>query len=226
MRRSGGLVTCKVSGVDSFGNLREDNGNHKLVYTEDNIVETCLDADNNAKFLRYVDSDGDGKKDSTTTPDCNTQGVDLREMTGVWEAGKKLALRDISAKPRNLFTWVDLNNNGRVDSGEQMPFDTSGTTPATLAPYLRASGRGSAFTSANIISFMQGNQIDKMRNRKKLVDGMEHIWRLGDIINSTPTIVGSPRERFDILYGDQGIGDLPSDGRAEDSQHTSAPTME
>ena len=190
--------------VDTFGNLREDNGNHKLVYTEDNIVETCLDADNNAKFLRYVDSDGDGKKDATTALDCNTYGVDLRQMTGVWEAGKKLALRDLSAKPRNLFTWVDLNNNGRVDSGEQMPFDTSGTTPATLAPYLRASASGSAFTATNIISFLHGNHVSGMRNRTKKVDGTDHIWRLGDIINSTPTIVGTPRERFDILYGDQG----------------------
>jgi type IV pilus assembly protein PilY1 len=189
--------------VDSFGNLREDNGNHKLVYTEDNIVETCLDADNNAKFLRYVDSDGDGKKDSTTSLDCNTYGIDLRQMNGVWEAGRKLALRDISAKPRNLFTWVDLDNNGRVDSGEQIPFNTSGTTPATLAPYLRASATGT-FTSTNIINFFLGNQVSNMRNRQKTVDGSLHVWRLGDVINSTPTIVGAPRERFDILYGDQG----------------------
>ena len=31
-----------------------------------------------------------------------------------------------------------------------------------------------------------------------------HVWRLGDIVNSTPTVVGSPKERFDILYGDTG----------------------
>ncbi|HEY5627702.1 MAG TPA: hypothetical protein VIR79_07130, partial [Nitrospira sp.] len=189
--------------VDSYGNLREDNGNHKLVYTEDNIVETCLDSDNNAKFLRYADSNGDGQKDSATPLDCSTAGVDLRQMNGVWEAGKQLALRDISAKPRNLFTWVDLNNNGRVDSGEQMPFNTAGSTPATLAPYLRATSSGT-FTSANIINFIHGNQITGMRNRMKTVGGSLHVWRLGDVINSTPTIVGAPRERFDILYGDQG----------------------
>ncbi|HEU4504609.1 MAG TPA: hypothetical protein VFR79_07240 [Nitrospira sp.] len=189
--------------VDSFANLREDNGDHRLVYTDDNIVETCVDSDGNARILRYVDSDGDGKKDSTTALDCNADGVDLRQMNGIWEAGKKLALRDISAKPRNLFTWVDLNNNGRVDSGEQMAFNTSGTTPATLAPYLRATATGT-FTSSNIIGFFQGNQVSGMRNRQKTVDGSMRVWRLGDIINSTPTIVGPPRERFDILYGDQG----------------------
>lgn len=190
--------------VDSFGNLREDNGDHRLVYKQDNIVETCLDSDNNVKFLRYADTTPeDGKKDSTTPLNCNTDGIDLRQMNGVWEAGKKLALRDISAKPRNLFTWLDLDNDGRVDSGEQILFNTSGTTPATLAPYLRATATGT-FTSTNIINFIQGNQIDGMRNREKTVDGNKHVWRLGDVINSTPTLVGAPRERFDILYGDTG----------------------
>jgi len=189
--------------VDSFGNLREDSGDHRLVYTQDNIIETCLDSDRSAKFLRYADSNGDGIKDSVTPLDCATSGVDIREMNGVWEGGKKLALRDISAKPRNIFTWIDLNKNGRVDSGEQMPFDTSGSTPATLAPYLRASTTGT-FTSTNIINFFQGNQISGMRNRQKVVNGSLHVWRLGDVINSTPTIVGAPRERFDILYGDEG----------------------
>ena len=188
--------------VDKYGNLREDNGNHRLVYSQDNIVETCLNSDNNVKALRYADSDGDGRKDSTTPLSCDTNGFDIGLINGVWEAGKQLALRNISTKPRNLFTWVDFDNNGRVDSGEQIPFNTSGTTPATLAPYLRATATGT-FTSTNIINFLHGNQIDGMRNREKTVDGSKRVWRLGDVINSTPTLVGVPRERFDILYGDQ-----------------------
>ena len=123
-------------------------------------------------------------------------------MTGVQTCALPI-FRDIAAKPRKLFTWVDLDNDGIVDSGEQIPFDTAGSTPATLAPYLRATATGT-FTSTNIINFMHGNQITGMRNRMKLVDGELKVWRLGDVINSTPTIVGAPRERFDILYGDQG----------------------
>ncbi|MDH5667009.1 MAG: hypothetical protein OEY86_03235 [Nitrospira sp.] len=190
--------------VDSFGNLREDNGDHRLVYTEDPIIENCVDSDLNAKFIRYPDTNGNGKKDdSSTTPDCDTDGVDIRNMNAVWEAGKQLALRDIGAKPRNLFTWVDVDNDGRVDSGEQISFNTTGSTPALLAPYLRATATGT-FTSTNIINFMHGNQVTGMRNRMKSVNGNPKVWRLGDVINSTPTIVGPPRERFDILYGDQG----------------------
>ena len=190
--------------VDSFGNLREDNGDHRLVYGEDPIIVNCVDSELNAKFLRYPDTNGNGKKDdSTSTLDCDSDGVDIREMSAVWEAGKKLALRDIGSKPRNLFTWVDLDNNGLVDSGEQMPFNTAGSTPALLAPYLRATATGT-FTSTNIINFIHGNQVTGMRNRMKMVNGNMKVWRLGDVINSTPTIVGPPRERFDILYGDQG----------------------
>ena len=122
-------------------------------------------------------------------------------MQGIWEAGKKLALRDLTASPRNLITWVDADNDGVVDSGEQMAFSTANA--ATLAPYLRANTTGT-YTATNIINFVHGNQIAGMRNRQVTVDGSLRVWRLGDVVNSTPTIVGAPRERFDILYGDQG----------------------
>ena len=88
--------------VDTYGNLREDRGGSggaadgKLVYTDDNIVQTRLDtASGDVKVDRFVDADGDGKADSTTPYET----VGLREMQGIWEAGKKLALRDLTGKP-------------------------------------------------------------------------------------------------------------------------------
>ncbi len=192
--------------VDTYGNLREDRGGSggspdgKLVYTDDNIVQTRMDtASGDVKVDRFVDANGDGLADSTTPYET----VGLREMQGIWEAGKKLALRDISSSPRNLITWVDTDNDGVVDSGEQIAFSTANAT--TLAPYLRASSSGT-YTATNIINFVQGNQVAGMRNRQLLVNGSLRVWRLGDVVNSTPTIVGSPRERFDILYGDTGYG--------------------
>jgi type IV pilus assembly protein PilY1 len=74
---------------------------------------------------------------------------------------------------------------------------------ATLAPYLRASATGT-YTAANIISYLHGNEITNMRDRRILVNGSYKTWRLGDIVHSTPTIVGTPQERFDVLYGDTG----------------------
>ncbi|HMF84721.1 MAG TPA: hypothetical protein VK598_00040, partial [Nitrospiraceae bacterium] len=190
--------------VDPFGNLREDRSagggpaDGKLVYSDDNIVVTRTNSDGDVLVDRYADvSPVDGLADSTTPYET----VTLRDMQGMWEAGKKLALRDISASPRNLITWVDLDNDGVVDSGEQMAFSTANAS--TLSPYLRAASSGT-FTATNIINFIQGTQVTDMRNREVLVNGIKHVWRLGDVVNSTPTIVGAPKERYDILYGDSG----------------------
>src|SRR6185503_18472579 len=81
-----------------------------------------------------------------------------------------------------------------------MAFSTANAT--TLAPYLRATG--STFTATNIIDFIHGTQVSGMRNRQVTVNGSLKVWRLGDVVNSTPTIVGTPKERYDILYGDAG----------------------
>ncbi len=191
--------------VDPFGNLREDRGgaggvpDGKLVYSDDNIVVTRTDPSSGDVVVdRYVDvSPMDGLADSVTPYET----VSLREMQGIWEAGKKLALRDIASSPRNLITWIDLDNDGVVDSGEQMAFGTANAS--TLSPYLRAGSSGT-FTATNIINFIHGTQVSGMRDRQVTVNGALKVWRLGDVVNSTPTIVGAPRERYDILYGDSG----------------------
>jgi hypothetical protein len=45
-----------------------------------------------------------------------------------------------------------------------------------------------------------------------------------DVINSTPTIVGAPRERFDILYGDQDTRDSLSGGSPTAGRHVARTT--
>lgn len=190
--------------IDPFGNLREDRGgaggagDAKLVYTDDNIIQFRLDTTTGDVLVdRYADSNGDGKADSTSPYET----VALRETQGLWEAGRSLALRDLSASPRNIITWVDTDNDGVVDSGEQIAF--SSANAATLSPYLRADASGT-YTANNIIDFVHGVQVTGMRNRQLTVGTSLKVWRLGDVVNSTPTIVGPPRERFDILYGDTG----------------------
>ena len=54
--------------LDTFGNLREDtNGDGKLIYTDDYIIETRVDSGtNDVAADRFADSDGNGVKDSAT----------------------------------------------------------------------------------------------------------------------------------------------------------------
>lgn len=186
--------------LDAFGNVREDtNGDGKLVFNQDHIIRSRLDSSTgDVRVDRYLDDDGDGKADSATP----FETVGLRDIVPIWEAGKQLALTASSA--RKLLTWVDANDDGVVDAGEQITF-TVDNAP-TLRPYLRA---GTApFTETNIIKFIRGEQVADLRDRQLTVDGNLLVWKLGDPIDSTPTVVAAPKERFDVLYGDESYSEF------------------
>ncbi|MGH7252388.1 MAG: hypothetical protein ACREIE_01175, partial [Nitrospiraceae bacterium] len=161
--------------LDSFGNLREDtDADGRLVLQNDAIIKTRYDAAvSEVKVDRYADANGDGKAD-TTTPFLT---VGLKEIQGIWEGGKQLAL--MAASARNLLTWVDTDNDGVVDAGEQIPFTTANS--ATLAPYLRAGA--SPFTADNIINFIRGEQVAGLRDRQVTVGAGLQVWKLGDPIH-------------------------------------------
>jgi len=193
--------------VDAFGNFREDTAprDGKLTYTHDLIVRTRYDADPSSPNYRkvvadkFVDLDGDGIADSTTP----TITSELRSIQPIWEAGEELALMDWSA--RNVLTWVDTDNDGLVDPGEEMPFNTANC--ATLRAYLRyATDTCAAGSDAtNLIEFIRGRDIPTLRPRNLQVpagSGTYNVWKLGDPIHSTPTVVAAPRSRYDLLYGD------------------------
>lgn len=184
--------------LDSFGNVREDtDGDGKMILANDKIIKARYDtATGDVKVDRYHDNDGNGQADSTTPYET----VGLKEVKSIWEAGKRLAFTDAPA--RKIITWVDADNDGIVDNGEQMYFTSANA--ATLSPYLRPSA--APFTAANIIDWIRGEHISGMRDRRLTVtDGVTtalKVWKMGDPIHSTPTIVGAPKERYDLIYGD------------------------
>jgi len=202
--------------LDTFGNLREDtDADGRLIYSQDKIVKTRFDTiTNNVLVDRFHDNDGDGKADSTTP----YESVGLRDMTGIWEAGKRLALT--APADRTLLTWADLDNDGLVDPGEQLNFSTANS--ATLSPYLRAGA--APYTADNIINFIRGTQIAGLRDRELTVNGSLAVWKYGDPIHSTPTIIGTPKERFDVLYGDATYTPFFSSTKIAVRLPTSVPT--
>lgn len=199
--------------IDTFGNTREDtNQDGRLDYKVDRIIKTRFDAvSNSVKVDKYVDSDGDGLPNDqngdnqVTVADCNPCGNLLSDVLPIWEAGKRLALKDASA--RTILTWVDSDHDGVVDSGEQMAFTTA--NEATLRPYLRAA---SSAEGTKIINFVRGCDVatcaeqSGTRDRRLQVpagSGTLKVWKLGDVIHSTPTVVAGPKDRHDAIYGDQ-----------------------
>ncbi|MBV6468526.1 MAG: hypothetical protein NBKEAIPA_00392 [Nitrospirae bacterium] len=199
--------------IDTFGNTREDtNQDGRQDYKVDKIIKTRFDTvSNSVKVDKYVDSDGDGMPNDQngdgqiTVADCNPCGQLLSDILPIWEAGKQLALKDSST--RTILTWVDSDHDGFVDAGEQIPFTTA--NEAVLRPYLRAA---SSAEGTKIINFVRGcepatcaEQATTRDRRLQVPAGSSalKVWKLGDIIHSTPTVVAAPKDRHDAVYGDQ-----------------------
>lgn len=192
--------------IDGFGNFREDTVQDGVLnYTQDRIITTRYD--NNPlsptyqKVLvdKFVDANGDGLADSTTP----LLTSDLKSIVPIWEAGKELA--NATSASRRILTWTDANNNGIVDSGEQKDFNAANC--AALRDYLRYVGDACSGSSnaMNLINFIRGDEVTGLRTRMIEVpvgSGTYKVWRLGDPIHSTPTIVGAPKARYDLNYGD------------------------
>ncbi len=189
--------------IDHLGNFREDTDQDgKLVYENDYIVRTRYDNVQTSLTYgtvlvdKYGDANGDGSADSTTP---TISGLGLKDILPFWEGGKQLA--NLPSASRNLLTWVDSNNDGLVQLGEEMQFSTANS--GTLSPYLRAGA--APYTADNIINFVRGDEIAGLRPRMlevPLGSGTYKVWKLGDPIHSTPTIVAAPRTNYDLIYGD------------------------
>jgi type IV pilus assembly protein PilY1 len=149
---------------------------------------------------KFVDLNGDGVADSATP---TVLGADLKSIRPIWEAGNELA--NTASASRKIMTWVDPNGNGLVDPAEQIDFTTANC--ASLRDYLRYAGDTCAggTNATNLINFIRGDEVPGLRTRMLEVpvgSGTFKVWKLGDAIHSTPTIVAAPTARFDLLYGD------------------------
>lgn len=196
--------------LDEYGYMREDDGDHALGdYDEDPVIETYFDSvENRTRVKRYTSSDPD-----TFTQDSYST-IELGDITPLWNARKELYLSsltdndiisqrvysDSAANGRYISTWFDTDGDEVVDISEQVDF-------------VKANINSSNYTYFDLINQTEvGDLIDYVRGveksgyRNRTVDydgdGITEIMRLGDIVNSTPTVVSAPAEAFDLLYRD------------------------
>ncbi|NTV51207.1 MAG: hypothetical protein HGA69_00015 [Desulfobulbaceae bacterium] len=152
--------------------------------------------------------------------------VELNQINYLWNAREQLYLTNLSDTTlstnrsynaqfqlggRYIKTWIDTDRNGIVDTGEYRDFDTNMfTTGSPPVPY----GFFDVTTQAeaeNIVKYTRGIEVAGTRNRTVMysaIDSQENVMRLGDIINSTPTVVGAPQEAFNILYKDKSYDEF------------------
>ncbi len=164
------------------------------------------DCEDNFKVWSYADN-----------PDFVDDGVLLKDLLYIWSAADWLAdaspgqrAYDSVASERYIFTMLpDASGNP-----DMVAFTTSALGPPSGAftadeydGYLNAfSSLDSDInrTADGIVNYVRG--LDQTGYRSRQIDwtpstGLETV-KLGDIIHSTPTLVGSPAENYDVIYGD------------------------
>lgn len=186
--------------VDDYGRLYEDtNSNNKLDIFDKRLIYFF---DQSEKKTRAC-VDGE-----IVNGHCTGQLRELDEIKYLWSAAEWLNNISDSFIPTNrsfynsdsdfryIFTWNDKAGDGAVHDDEVVPFITGN------APDI-------PFVDAEIIDWIRGLDQEGMRSRQIRVDTSKDgnldttvTWRLGDVVHSSPMVVGPPSENYDLFWGD------------------------
>ena len=172
--------------VDANGNLREDTDNdHALTTENDYVVKFEFDASQGQTVVRkYKDENGV----------LNFVGeYDLDSVAAAWDGGKWLW--NVNPRGRKIFVFVDKNKNGRADYWKHEVMDFKRKNKKYFRKYMGVNKK----KADTLIDFIRGKDFDGYRVRK--IKGK--VWKLGDIIYSTPVHVGPPSANYHVLYNDQ-----------------------
>ena len=180
--------------VDPFfanANIREETTvDSKLNLTNDYIAQFYFDnVAEVTKVRRWVDANGDGVADNTAalTPDLG-----FENLSSLWEAGKRLWLRNLGSAPRTIYTTL----NGST----LIPFSTGN---ATLNSALLPDTGDNPTTIINYVHGIDNTSDPNLRSRTVQQGASTGVWKLGDIVDSTPRIVsGIPLNKYDEIYSD------------------------
>lgn len=210
--------------IDEYGLLREDtNGDGVLGdYKTDNVIEYRYDEDLMASRAFVVES----SRADRYEPSVRTE-TSLENLNPIWDAGRELGkLSDTKTREqrpygtgagqgRHILTWLDHDEDGHVDDGEVVPFD-EGSFDRNTVYHL---GVNTETEADEIVRYIRGDDsVEGFRRRRVDIDGDGEVetWRLGDIIHSSPAVVGPPARYYDQLFGDESYAlyrDLYKDRR-------------
>jgi type IV pilus assembly protein PilY1 len=177
--------------VDPFfsnATIREDTTQDNVLnLANDDIVQFYFNPVSQLTEVKRWHSDNNGLQ---TTQDTT---LSFENINSLWEAGKKLWQRNLSSNPRTIKT--SLNGSTLIDF--------SVANASTLSPYLLPDTGDDV---ATIIKYVQGidNTDDlTLRSRTLTIGSDNNVWKLGDVVNSTPRIVASvPLNKYDTVYND------------------------
>ena len=210
--------------IDDFGFFREDtNGNAELDdYNIDLAFEYAFNETTEEVTVQYLtpvlDANGapefdDGILQLTLLgAEQSTDSINF-----LWEADEELSsynnngivdqriynsAASTTGPSRYIFTFLDNDNDGNVDNGEQVDLVSGNVSPTNFQLF----GVATEQIAEDVIDFTRGfddPNSSVFRNRR-LNPGTtdERVFRLGDIVNSSPVVVAEPTQNYDSVFGD------------------------
>ncbi len=110
---------------------------------------------------------------------------------------------------RHIFTWMDQDEadgsggpDGEVDANEIVDFLKSEVVDNNR---YRILGVADEAEGASLVNFIRGSDLEAGKRSRTVNfegDTALSVWRLGDIVHSSPVIVGRPGDGYDIDYRD------------------------
>lgn len=205
-----------------------------------NSANGCAENDNLTKAELFEDVDGDGVADDINNP---VDVVYFENVKSLWEAGGQLWAKTAGdgtgAGDRNIFTTTDGSTEtafipGNAAALKDLLQAASDAEASQIISYARGYDKFCSVTISQICDVdgdcPLGETCESLRSRTvihdlngdgdtlDIVDGIQEniprVWKLGDIINSTPRIVSwVPLNAYDDAYNDttyEDFTDLPT----------------
>lgn len=200
--------------IDSNGQFREDSDSAgtKGVLDDcgtDQIVTFLYDETEKVTLIQRWNCDGTGKKDT-----ASGLPVPFGELQTVWDARDQLAQvvdavtqRPMDGTPANLGRHIvtaidtDAAPDGNVSGSDVVDF-IADTFNDPVSDEHRLLNTDDPAEAEKIVNYIRGEEIAGYRNRTLPSLPGTGVWRLGDIIHSTPAAVSAPNDRWFNLYGD------------------------
>jgi type IV pilus assembly protein PilY1 len=194
--------------VDPFfanATIREDTTHDEVLnLANDDIVQFYFDPVSQLTQVRRWHSDDNGH---ATTQDTT---LSFENINSLWEAGKKLWQRNLSSSSRKIYT----NNIGGVLDNSTTMTQFSVGNATQLAPYMLEAGDNVTKTINYVHGIDNTDDLD-LRSRTVTFGSDNNVWKLGDVVNSTPRIVASvPLNKYDTVYSDTTYKTFISDNNA------------
>jgi len=205
--------------IDEFNNIREDTVTPGELTTGDRVVVYNIDENSQVASVDLYSTSDNGE---TLSGSPVATGVTVEELNTVWNVRDQLAaVSDYTTQReygstaeggRYIFTAIDSDHDGIVGSADVTPFtsDSFSNYSDGISSNFRYLGldSGNGDDAENIVNFIRGEEgISGFRSRSIDYndDGVDEPWLLGDVVTSSPIVIGRPQseENYDAIYGDE-----------------------